>query len=227
MASEIVVANALTAVTSRIEATGRSVGQTSEFEKITAELLESSKARINKESSPAHSDLTEETATYIVVRSNEGRLEGFVSARLLMLGKEGLAGHLERQYRRIYGEGQTAFDASRLPNVTKDICGRVGFISDVFIERSARGAGRLDPTLLIILAYAVARLRWRPNWIYGFTKNRDVRRGLAGRYLASRLYPSAVKWCVETPNRRDDDWLLCLRDDDLDYVLGEAAQLAT
>ncbi len=225
MTSEITVSKTLMAVTAKIENGGRTVEQTSAFEDVVEELLVSSKARINKESSPHYSDISDETATYVVVRDQAGRLEGFVSIRLLLLGKEGLKGHLRRQYRRIYGEGVDAIDPEQLPDVVHRVTGRVGFISDVFIERTARGVGRLDPTLMIILAYAIARLRWRPDWIFGFTKNRDVRRGLAGRYLATRLYPSAIKWLVETPNRRDDDWLLCLNSDDINYALEAAPAL--
>ena len=42
---------------------------------------------------------------------------------------------------------------------------------------------------------------------------------LAARYLATGLFPSAVRWRVETPNRRNDDWLLCLPETDYRFVL--------
>jgi hypothetical protein len=207
-----------------LESQGRTVEMSYEFEAIIEEIDQSSKVRINDEASPYVNELTGRNCVYLIVRDRNGRLEGFASLRLLQIGEEKLLGYLRRQFRRLYGHGQMAFDDKDVPAVVHRISGEVGFISDIFIERSARGQGGLDVGDLLVLAYAQAALRWRVDWIYGFTKDRDVRRGLAGRYFASRLYPSAIKWSVETLNRRDDDWLLCFDRDDYEYVLHRYVQ---
>ena len=217
--TEIEISLAMAKAIAQIKASGRSVQQTENFEAIVEELHSSSKGRINDEASPYVNELSGLNASYIVVRDDRGRLEGFSAVRKLEIGEERLVGHWRRQFRRIYGKGTEAFEDADAPPPAYEIKGRVGFISDIFIEKTARGAGRLDATSILILAFGVMAVKWNPDWIYGFTKNRDVKRGLAARYLATGLFPSAVKWKVETPNRRDDDWLLCLSRTDYRYVL--------
>lgn len=219
LTTELDISLAMAKAIGQIEAAGRSVSQTENFEAIVDELLASSKGRINDEASPYVNELSGLNASYIVIRDDMGRLEGFSAVRKLEIGEERLVGHWRRQFRRIYGKGAEAFFDGDAPPPAYEIMGQVGFISDIFIEKSARGNGRLDATSILILAFGVMAVKWGPEWIYGFTKNRDVKRGLAARYLATGLFPSAVKWRVDTPNRRDDDWLLCLSRSDYRYIL--------
>lgn len=193
--------------------------QSFDFERIVEELLSSSKARINAEASPFENELGENNACYLIARGEDGSLQGFVSVRILDIGSERLIGYWRRQFRRIYGQGQEVIQQENAAPPAYSIQGKTGFISDIFIEKSSRGAGRLNVTALMMAAIAVLATRWNPDWIYGFAKNRDVQRGLAGRYLTTGLYPNAVKWLSPPENRRDDDWLLCFSREDYHHTL--------
>ena len=197
---------------------GLDISATDQFEEVWAELIaNSSKGRVNDESSPFASDLNSGNTSYIVVRNDEGQIDAFVSVRLIELGASTLSIHLRRQFRRIYGAGREAIDLSCIAPILNEISGRAAFISDVFIDKPLRNV--MPQSVMTILAQSLSVLRWQPDWIYGFSKDRDVKRGLAGKYYSSRSYPGALKWLVETPNRLDSDWLLCWDRSDYSHTL--------
>lgn len=187
---------------SRLQTNHRTVEQTADFERLAAELEAGPKGRLNPEMHPGWSDLTEANAAYLVVR-DRGELVGFCALRAVDVGEDGLSGFLARQFRRLYGAGEDAFEVSGLPPAARTAKGRAAFIGDMFAVPRAR----IDITALAVLAYTVAAQKWRPDFIYNFTKNKDARRGLAAQYLNLGGYPAAIRWTRRPATRRDDDWL--------------------
>lgn len=196
---------------------GARVMQSTAFERIHDEIVATSKGKLNLESSPYYSDLTEGDAAYIVVRGQDEQIIGFCSARRFSIGPAGLSDHLRRQYRRIYGAGEDAFHFEELPPLLHRISGSVGFVSDVYTGETIRSW--INPGTMTLLAYGQCIMGWGVDWIYGFTKYADARRGLAKYYSTAHVAPSAIRWRVQTPNRRDDDWFHCLSREDAGYVM--------
>lgn len=228
------IAEAVSCAAEQIRATGRGIETSTDFEAVWAEVVETSKGRVNKESSPHHSDLNAGDACYVVVRGDdgEGAIEGFAAIRHFRLGHDNLAVHLTRQYRRIYGNGQEAIDHDRLADVIFSISGNVAQVSDIFVEKNARALlfknkgqskrhnkDRFSAQSLMAFAYGVARLDHDPDHVFGFTKARDAGRGLTTRYLATNTYPNAITWLVPTPNRRHDDYFLHMDRQSIGHVL--------
>lgn len=199
-------------------ARARYLEQTSQFEDVVSELLsDPHKGRINKEADPSYSDLTDETALYIVMRDQGGKLEAFASLRKFEIGKKKFPDHLVRQYKRIYGEGKNSFKVDNLPFIVEHISGDVVFLSDIFISRTSTRI--IDPSDLSTAAFCLAMLKWKPSWLYGFIKHSLMSKGIAARYRFTTVYPFAVDWRVATPNRRNSDWLLAMDQDELNYVI--------
>lgn len=223
--SEIEIANVLAQISQRLaEPDGeelhkrRFLSQSADFEAVQSELLRNpNKGRINKEASPDFSDLTDKNALYVVMRDFEGKLEGFASLRHFQIGRGQFSSHLERQYRRIYGDGQDAFEVDHLPFIVDYMCGDVVFLSDIFINKSS--ARIIDPSDLSMASFCLALLKWQPAWLYGFIKHSLMSKGIAARYRMTSVFPFAVRWKVATPNRRDGDWLLAMDNDHLSYVV--------
>lgn len=225
MIPEMEVCQTLSCIAERLAESGRSLTQTSDFEAVVPELIEASKGRINMESSPSDSDLTDVNAIYILIRGSDGRLEGFCSLRHFEFGPDKLARFLLRQYSRLYGGGKEAIELEGNASPISEISGSVVFLSDIFIETTARaksisgGRDKIDPSDISMISYCIATLRWRPDWLYGFLKDKDNRRGLGPRYFGTRFYPWTVRWKVETERRSDTDWLLCMSRSDMEHVI--------
>ncbi|MGB0411545.1 MAG: hypothetical protein ACPGFA_08170 [Pikeienuella sp.] len=202
MYDELAILSAASHALERLKKGGREVEQTTDFEKLVAEIEASPKKHVNPEMNPNASDLTSANAAYLTVRE-KGQLIGFCAVRQIIVGEEGLAGFLRRQFRRHYGAGQDAFEVSGLPPAAREARGPVAFIGDMY----AVPKYRVDISAFAMLAYAVAATKWQPETIYNFTKNRDARRGLAAQYLNLGGYPAAIKWVNRPATRRDDDWL--------------------
>lgn len=208
----------------RMETSGRKVVISTDFAGIAHELRESEKSRISPEFDPAHSPLTADDCAYLVVRNEEGVIEGFCAVKAENITEEDrLSGHLWRLYRELYTNGEDPFDPSDLPPPAFDVFGKVSYIGDFYLMSSARGQRKIDDTAFAILAYTICSADWQSDWTYCLTKHRSASRGLAARYACTQTYPCAISWKADIEKRRDDDWMMFLSARDRDWVLRKYA----
>lgn len=222
MFDELTLAQAVAFADAKVRATGRSVEITDDFYRVADELSALGKT-LNDESSPYRQELSPASTIYIAIRGDDGTLQAFCAARLINVGGEMLSGYLDRLYRRIYGRGQPAIDASDLPPPAYKASGKIVFISDLVITKTA--TGKVDPCDLMMLAIGLSSIRFDPDYVYGIVSHRNVNRGLAARYLCSGWFYGALRWIVDNP-WSDEDWLLLMPREDYQYSLRRFVSLA-
>lgn len=209
----------------RIQTHGRTVDVSTEFQAIADELRQSEKSKVSPEFDPLQSSLTPKNCAYLVVRDEDGAIEGFCGVKAVDIKpEERLSGYLWRQYRDLYTNGEDPFDPDDLPPPAFEAFGNVSYIGDFYLMNSARGRKKIDDTAFAILSYAICTSEWQSDWTYCLTKHRSASRGLAARYACTQTYPCAISWKADVEKRRDDDWMMFLSARDRDWVLRKYAK---
>lgn len=193
----------------QITAGGRSVKVAYQFENIAAEVCAGPKGRMSPENRPNLHRLTKDNCFYLTIRNEAGELDGFCAAHLFDAGAQSFPAFLSGLYARLYGGGRPAIFEEDMPPVADEMAGRLVYFGDFFLRQGAKGRNGVDPVAMSAYFFATVARKWNADWIFGFAKDRNIKRGLAAKYMAARLYPGAIRWRVEGENRFDQDWLLC------------------
>ena len=213
------LAEATAALSARLRANGCSIEQTVDFAKIDAEMSLMEKGKMSLENNWLYSDLTPANAFYVVVRNAERKPIAMCAVRNYQLRNETLTGFLDRQYSRLYGNGENALDTSMMPPVSDEITGSVVYLGDFFVGREGRVSKEFNNSDFILLVYGLSMMQFDPDWLFGFARHRDAARGLMATYFMTRCYPFALNWKIETPTRQDSDWIIGMNRRDLTYLL--------
>lgn len=133
---------------------------------------------------------------------------------------------LDRQYSRVYySKSFGAINTTLCPPPFHEIEGSTVYVGDLFVKPEHRGrekAFKLDE--MILLAQTMAYSQWEFRWLYAFIRDRDAHGGKPALYRSTLQYPSAVKWVDAPPLRSDDDWFVCLRKSDFEFVIAVERQ---
>lgn len=188
---------------------GRRIRVAYEFDDLAAEVIAGPKGRMSPENRPDLHRLTPDNCFYLTIRNEDDELDGFCAAHLFDTGAQSFPAFLSDLYARLYGGGRPAIFAEDMPPVADEMAGRLVYFGDFFLKQGAKGRSGIDPVAMSAFFFATVARKWNADWIFGFAKDRNIKRGLAAKYMAAKLYPGAIRWRVEGENRFDQDWMLC------------------
>lgn len=186
----------------RLKSKGYTVDQICDFslvEKLSAKM---GKDYITPIMSPKFHDFTRETAYWLFLREGE-KVVGSVGVRFDNLSGENIQNFWSRIFARHYQELGSLPVRDAAGPICSDIAGKLAYVGDLFINPAARGS-RSTLAVLLMLSHCISDLKWDPDWIYGFMRERDVRLGFASKYGFTRQIPGAQQWAI-LPNSRPGD----------------------
>lgn len=182
----------------------------------------SDKSRLLPEMDAIKSDLFRANAVFITVTDADGELAASTSVRCFDIDDEPFTEFLATLYGRLYTPKEAPFDVNRVPPVFNHLQGRLAYMGEFFIAPKYRR--KIDITDLSCLSYGLTALRYKPHWYFGFMRRRHALSGLAAKYLATRTIPGALRWNRAVEHRKDDDWFVCSRRDEMMYSLREVSE---
>lgn len=128
---------------------------------------------------------------------------GSVGVRFDNLSGESIQDFWSRIFDRHYPElGPLPVKDTAGP-ICSDIAGRLAYVGDLFVNPAARGS-RGTLALLLMLSHCISEIKWDPDRIYGFMRERDVRLGFASKYGFTRQIPGVQQWVILPKSRPGD-----------------------
>lgn len=151
---------------------------------------------------------------FALIISKGGKEVGGMAARRIGLGRDNLADHWAASYSRMYcnGEGAPVEDFNSV--AVREITGDIVYLGQLFLVREQRN-GPINLGLVLHYAHLLCCTKWRPDWIYGFIRQKDILRGKAAQYGFTRQYVGPQNWVSEVNGRSSNEYLVALTYDDL------------
>jgi hypothetical protein len=168
--------------------------------------------RLSEPFSTKYFDILPRDGFWIRGFDQDGKTVSTQVMRLSELGETNLATLWQQQLKRLHG-GKLMTTSS--PGAQR-INGRVVYHGDVWVDRSC---ARLNlGGIMSHLALSVALLKWAPDFVYGFMRERLCLSGFALKEGYFHCEPIGSHW-VEQPREIDpSDWLVWMGRHDLEYL---------
>ncbi len=187
--------------------------QTTDFRHAEDRAIDMGKGSVTPMLSADHNDLSKDDAFWLFLQE-DGKDIGCVAARRDNLHSESLSEYWTRSYRRYYGVSEQAQSHTHAPAVIKDIRGSVVYLGEFFISKSSRGS-RHRLALFTHALHAYCFAKWRPNWLYAFIRQDDVRKGYGAEYGFVHQVPAAQAWSNPPGGRKNGEYLAVISQPDL------------
>jgi hypothetical protein len=150
-------------------------------------------------SSPDFNDFTSENCIWMCAYDGDGPVI-LGAARLEDLGNERLDVYWERTFGRAY-RGSEIHNVSSV--ITNRVQGKIVYFGDLFVAKRARG-NRSNLRAFTAIGHMLCSLKWDPDWIYCFLRQRDASRGAAQLYGFNWIEPSPYEWIGVPPQNRSN-----------------------
>lgn len=149
------------------------------------------------------------TEVFALVFRVDGQDIGGVAARFIDLGESSLADHWARSYKRLYG-GMLETPVHNFSSIPRnEISGRIVYLGELFLKQEFRDRS-LNWRAVFHYLFSLCFLRWRPDWIYGFVRQKDVLDGKASRYGFTRQHVGPQEWITSKPRRSSSEYLVAV-----------------
>lgn len=182
-----------------------------EIPSIIAEL---GKPYLTPKLSPTFNDFTSEDTFWMLLRHGE-EVVGVAGCRLENLGRRKLSEHWKTSLKRQYGNGERDVIEWVSPQVDESLKGRLVYYGDLFFSPQA-GRSRRILRLFVLIGHLWTTLKWTPDAIYAFVREKDLSRGANYYYNFPRFIPSPQRWVKPAPEPREDsEYVVMLSADEL------------
>lgn len=214
--TELDVMKFFTTCQNGLHSRGLSVDETTRFDEAECRAALMGKTKVNPLMAREYHDLSRDDAFWLFLQQ-DGRDVGCVAARRDSLYSEGLSEFWRRSYQRCYGLKTEHVPHSQAPAVVEEIRGSVVYMGEFYIKPGSRGS-RHQLALFTHFLFSYCMMKWRPDWLYGFVRGDDIRKGYAGEYGFSRQVPGAQIWPSPPPGRQNDEYLVAVSRTDLFHM---------
>ncbi len=168
--------------------------------------------------SPKFNDFTSED-TFWLLLSNGEETVGAAGCRFEDLGTRKISQHWKSSLKRQYGEGERDVIEWVSPQVDEVLKGKLVYYGDLFFTPEA-GRSRRILRLFVLIGHLWTFLKWDPNSIYAFVREKDLSRGANFYYNFPRFIPSPQRWVKPAPEPREDsEYVVMLARADLDALV--------
>ncbi len=151
-----------------------------------------------------------EDATLIVLRNEGQEIVGFSAVKICATRGRSLDQYLFDTYRHQYAGGQDPFDLHDLPDIVREVRGRIAYVGDFWLSSKKR----INITALAMLSLLTAHRDLDADAHYFFTRNKNDWRGLTARYMAVSRIAFAIDWNMKVDHRLDTDCMYVTRRDE-------------
>lgn len=205
-----------------LESKGFEVSQVSDPVEVGDIVAQIGKPYLTPMSAAASNDFTSGNYLPLVARK-DGEPAMLGCARLEDLGHEPVDRFWQRVFSRTYGDASGKDVVGRVrPEVVRAVARRLVYFGDLFVNPKFRGMSSSVREFVAIGHLAVS-LKWDPDWIYCFIREKDMLRGAAVRYGFSATMPAPFEWLIDPPAPRDRSEVLALLSrDELPVVTQQA-----
>ena len=171
-------------------------------------------------SSADHNDFTEMNHICLVARKN-GKPIMMGCARLEDIGAEPVSSYWTRVFTRAYGAPSSPPVISNInPEVERNFTRKLVYFGDLFVAKGGRG-NRSALRAFVAIGHLAVSLKWDPDWIYCFIRERDLMLGASAMYGFNRDFGSPFEWVDEPPHPRNrSEQLVALSRTDIPMVTG-------
>ena len=168
---------------------GFTISVTEDLDGWQARMIEIGKPSNHPMMSPQWHDFAHPEAFGVQLSAN-GNLVGGVAARYHDLGQETLGQYWGRSYKRLYGNGADIPVHSPARKAATEVTGKVVYLGELFVTPDFRSTG--GAALVMNYLFLLCAIRWKPSWIYGFIRQKDVLSGKPLQY-GFRVFIRALK----------------------------------
>lgn len=165
-----------------------------------------------------YSDVSGDNAFWLKGTDRDGGLVQMQAVRVDDLEGETLTDHLKRR-RQLYMSphipglpSESDFDSCVY---TRRITGRVCYHGEVWIAPDGPWRGTDLVSIFSGLAFGLALLRWRPDYMYGMTATALVRKGIVAKYGYYHMHPRGIRWRLASADASFDEWFAWMSQEDL------------
>lgn len=187
-----------------LESKGFEVEELAELGEVHGILEEVGKGYLTPYNSPYANDFTQANALWLVARK-DGRPAFVGCARLEDLGSESVSDYWRRLFVRHHGAQAVFSDVH--PEVERELRGKLVYFGDLYVADWVRGS-RDTLRAFVALGHLAVSLKWDPDWVYCFIRERDVLRGAGALYGFTRQFGLAFEWQCEPPSPRNGTEML-------------------
>jgi GNAT superfamily N-acetyltransferase len=191
---------------------GFTISVTEDLDGWQARMIEIGKPSNHPMMSPQWHDFAHPEAFGVQLSAN-GNLVGGVAARYHDLGQETLGQYWGRSYKRLYGNGADIPVHSPARKAATEVTGKVVYLGELFVTPDFRSTG--GAALVMNYLFLLCAIRWKPSWIYGFIRQKDVLSGKPLQYGFSCIYPGAQTWINPPRERSTGEYLALLQSQEL------------
>ncbi len=186
-----------------VEAVGLSIELRDDFDELRSNCEGSGgKGKLSEPFHPAFMDVTAANGFWICGCTKKGKVRHVQAVRLDSLGQTSAGEFWTRNLRRIH---DVQVGTNHCP-AAYQMTGRVAYHGEMWIAPKRRRRGLA--ARLARIAQAVAYLRWKPDFMYGFVSNRLVQSGFPAQEGYQNMQPNAIDW-IDVPNDINrDDWMV-------------------
>jgi hypothetical protein len=153
-------------------------------------------------SSPDHNDFTDGNCIWLCGSDGEGPVM-LGAARLEDLGPEPIDQYWPRVFQRAYPSSSQPRIDRISPSISGEVGGRLVYFGDLFVAKRFRGA-RENLQMFTAIGHLLCSLKWEPDWIYCFLRNRDAARGAAYLYGFCVVERQPYRWVGCPPDGRSN-----------------------
>ena len=183
-------------------ANGFEIEEVTEPDKISQLVAQLDKPYLTPMSSPDHNDFTENNVICLVAKKN-GKPAMMGCARLEDIGEETVGRYWSRVFARAYAtKANEQIIGETHPKIEISLQRKLVYFGDLFVAQKTRG-NRLPLRAFVAIGHLAAALKWDPDWIYCFIRERDILLGASAMYGFNRDFGPAFKWLGDPPHPRD------------------------
>lgn len=175
-----------------------------DFDVLEARVAESEKQNLTEHFRTELNTYTPANAFWLAILDDQGSLVAVSAARLDDLQRLPLVDYWRKYWFRCYPSAvdQRATMATVQPRFGAHITGRVVYMGDVWVHSDLRSS-RIGSTLTQLLQID-ALDEWRPDYLYGWMRPRDVVRGFWASCEFRHMHPLGITWDA-APSTIDHD----------------------
>ena len=186
-----------------LKSRGISVEVIQDYSRVCALIEAAGKEYLTPFSSPDHNDFTERNCIWLCGFDVDGPVM-LGAARLEDLGGEKLDSYWPRIFKRAYPDGSSARIGSISPAISQVVGGRMVYFGDLFVAKRLRGM-RGNLQAFTAIGHLLCSLKWEPDWIYCFLRNRDAARGAGLTYGFNWIERRPYRWLDVPPEGRSNN----------------------
>jgi len=214
--NELLKARIIAACEESLEAAGLRVEMVTDFSEVEDLANLANKPYLTPITSPAHNDLHERNAIWLVARS-EGRPAIMGAARYDDLGQLSLGAFWSASLSRVYGKNGGPVIENIDDVFLSRMRGKVVYFGDLFVASGVRGS-RKTLRCFTALGHMLVSIKWDPDWTYAFIREEDILRGAAANYGFPNVYPNPFTWIDPPAPRSNREWCAVLPKGGLESV---------